>query len=207
MRAKSAGEVDVGRSFFNSASSSEKSLMRRGEVFLQVGKRVTVTRGGGVLRNPKNGGDIAKRQFVPNFQDEHLALFGRQPIDCGREAQFGVAAALKFGFGIGISFTCRVDLPARAPRIAAEQIECNRTDGGEEEGAVLDGMLLPPEANKCILDDVFGIGDRVNPLPREQDEARSELGKTDFPIFMRGDILHDLFRVFTFETPPEIEFV
>jgi hypothetical protein len=37
---------------------------------------------------------------------------------------------------------------------------------------------------------------RTNPLPRKKDQAWSELRKTDFPIFMRGDIVHDLFTVF-----------
>ena len=57
-------------------------------------------------------------------------------------------------------------------------------------------MLFAPETDKCILDDVLGIGRSADPLPCEKHKAGCKLAKTGFPIFMSDDILHDLCTVF-----------
>jgi len=60
----------------------------------------------------------------------------------------------------------------------------------------VDRMAAPPKANECFLNDIFRVGPRPHPLPRKKQQARCERGKTNFPIFMSRDILHDLFTVF-----------
>jgi 5'-deoxynucleotidase YfbR-like HD superfamily hydrolase len=57
-------------------------------------------------------------------------------------------------------------------------------------------MIAPPKPDESILHHIFRVGCRAHPLTRKKDEPRGELRKTNFPIFMAGDILHDLFRVF-----------
>jgi len=57
-------------------------------------------------------------------------------------------------------------------------------------------MIAPPKANKWFLNDIFRVGPRPHPLPRKKQQARRERGKTNFPIFMSRDIVHDLFMVF-----------
>jgi hypothetical protein len=57
---------------------------------------------------------------------------------------------------------------------------------------LLDGAKL----DECFLDNVFGVGSRPHPLPREEQQARREVRKATFPMFMSGDILHDFFTVF-----------
>jgi hypothetical protein len=57
-------------------------------------------------------------------------------------------------------------------------------------------MLFAPEANERFLHDVFGIGDGLDELSREKHEARRDFAETNFPIFINGDIVHDLFTVF-----------
>src|SRR5206468_12514839 len=52
------------------------------QAFLQVSQSVSITRCGGVLRNAECTGDLAKRKFVPDFQDEHLTLIVWQTADC-----------------------------------------------------------------------------------------------------------------------------
>lgn len=47
----------------------------------------------------------------------------------------------------------------------------------------------------------------MNELSREKDEAGRGFRETEFPIFMNGDIFHDLFTVFYIETPPTEAFV
>jgi hypothetical protein len=46
------------------------------------------------------------------------------------------------------------------------------------------------------LDNVLGVGCRARPLPGEQQQAGRKLGKAILPIFIGGDIFHDLFTVF-----------
>jgi hypothetical protein len=57
-------------------------------------------------------------------------------------------------------------------------------------------VLFSPKTNESFLDNVFRVGRRSRPLPREQQQAGCELGKANLPIFIGGDILHDLFTVF-----------
>src|SRR3984893_16728174 len=44
---------------------------------------------------------------------------------------------------------------------------------------------------KASLHHVLSVGRAPDPLPGEQDQPGRKLRKTDFPIFMSGDILHD----------------
>ena len=57
-------------------------------------------------------------------------------------------------------------------------------------------MLFSPEPDESFLDNVFGVGGRSRPLPREEHEAGRKLRKAGLPIFIGGNILHDLFTVF-----------
>ena len=58
-------------------------------------------------------------------------------------------------------------------------------------------MLLSPEADERVLDDVLRVRDRADELAGEKDKARPQFRETNFPIlFMSGDIFHDLFTVF-----------
>ena len=68
-------------------------------------------------------------------------------------------------------------------------------------------MLFAPEPDECFLDDVLRVRNGADELAREEDEAGSGFGETGFPIFISGDILHDLFTVFVIETPPTGAFV
>src|SRR3954464_8110299 len=53
-------------------------------------------------------------------------------------------------------------------------------------------MLFAPEFDERVLHDVFGIGDRLDELAGKENEAGRGFGKTNLPIFISGDILHDL---------------
>ncbi len=64
-----------------------------------------------------------------------------------------------------------------------------------------DGMLFAPEAHEGFLHDVLRVRERADKLAREKHEPGSGFRETEFPIFISGDILHDLLRVFHIETP------
>ena len=57
-------------------------------------------------------------------------------------------------------------------------------------------MLFSPKPNERFLNNVFRIGCRSRPLAREKHQAGRELRKANLPIFIGGDIFHDLFTVF-----------
>src|SRR5947209_6317016 len=46
-------------------------------------QRITVARGSGVGRNLKLPGNLLEREFTPDLEHEHLALFGGQPAKGG----------------------------------------------------------------------------------------------------------------------------
>jgi hypothetical protein len=84
----------------------------------------------------------------------------------------------------------------RAPAVAPEKIESDRANRRVKKAAVRDVMFFSPKTDESFLDNVFGVGRRSRPLPREQQQAGCELSKANLPIFIGGDILHDLFTVF-----------
>jgi hypothetical protein len=57
-------------------------------------------------------------------------------------------------------------------------------------------VFFSPKTDESFLDNVLGISCRSRPLPREQQQPGCELSKANLPIFIGGDILHDLFTVF-----------
>src|SRR5205085_3840772 len=71
------------------------------------------------------------------------------------------------------------------------EIERCGTNSRVKQGTVFNAEIASPEPDKGFLHHVFGIGRAPHPLPGEQDQPGRELRKTDFPIFMGGDILHD----------------
>src|SRR5438045_1860761 len=79
IRRKSSWPIGAGRSCFNSASNSKKSFMGL-QGLPERAKRVAIARGGGVRRNFQDGRDLGEGEFVPDFQDDYLPLFVRQPI-------------------------------------------------------------------------------------------------------------------------------
>src|SRR5438094_956528 len=81
--------------------------------------------------------------------------------------------------------------PPRPSVIPPNEIERSRTDGGVKQGAVFNAEIASPEPDKSFLHHVVGISRAPHPLPGEQNQPGRELRKTDFPIFMSGDILHD----------------
>src|SRR5438132_8055650 len=75
-------------------------------------------------------------------------------------------------------------------------IASNGTLSRVKQPDVRDVVSFSPETDESFLDNVFRIGRRSRPLPRKQHQAGCELGKASLPIFISGDILHDLFTVF-----------
>jgi len=68
-------------------------------------------------------------------------------------------------------------------------------------------VIASPKLDECFLNDVFRVSARPHPLPGEKQQAGCEFRKTTPPIFVSGDILHDLSRSFIFKTPPNADFV
>src|SRR5207237_9861150 len=90
-----------------------------------------------------------------------------------------------------LSLTKNFHFAPRSSVIPPNEIERSGTDSSVKQGAVFNAEIASPEPDKSFLHHVLGIGRPPHPLPGEQDQPGRELRKTDFPIFMGGDILHD----------------
>src|SRR5947207_4791019 len=102
-----------------------------------------------------------------------------------------VIQLLKLRLHAPLGLTKNFPFPSRSPVIPPNEIEGGGTNGGIKQGAVFDAEIASPEMDKSVLHHVLGISRAPDPLPGEQDQPGREVRKTDFPIFMRGDILHD----------------
>src|SRR6266513_230175 len=98
---------------------------------------------------------------------------------------------LKLRLHAPLGLTKNFHFPSRSPVIPPNEIEGRGTNGGIKQGAVFDAEIASPETDKSVLHHVLGISRAPDPLSGEQDQPGREVRKTDFPIFMRGDILHD----------------
>src|SRR5256714_6071545 len=94
IRALRFGDAGRGRSFFNSASSSEKSFMDN-KVLLEGAERVTITRRRRILGNRKGRRDLGKGELVPDLHDQHLPLFDWQKINGGSQSALRAIIEIK----------------------------------------------------------------------------------------------------------------
>src|SRR6266481_537661 len=90
-----------------------------------------------------------------------------------------------------LSLTKNFHFAPRSSVIPPNEIEGSGTDSGVKQGTVFNAEIASPEPDKSVLHHILGIGRAPHPLPGEQDQSGRELRKTDFPIFMGSDILHD----------------
>ena len=98
---------------------------------------------------------------------------------------------LKLRLHAPLGLTKNFHFAPRSSVIPPNEIERSGTDSSVKQGAVFNAEIASPEPDKSFLHHVLGIGRPPHPLPGEQDQPGRELRKTDFPIFMGGDILHD----------------
>src|ERR1700731_1377639 len=173
-----------------------RSRSYSGQILFKRSERVAITGRGRVLRNLESTRDFGKGELVPNLHYQHLALFVRQKIERGHERTLRFVLDLEQWLNCLIHFGNGSGFAASAPAVAPEKIESNGAHRCVKEAAIRDVMLFSPETDESFLDNVLRVGCRSRPLPREQQQAGRELGKAILPIFIGGDILHDLFTVF-----------
>ena len=90
-----------------------------------------------------------------------------------------------------LSLTKNFHFAPRSSVIPPNEIEGSGTDSCVKQGTVFNAEIASPEPDKGFLHHVLGIRRAPHPLPGEQDQPGRKLRKTDFPIFMGSDILHD----------------
>ena len=163
---------------------------------LEGAERIAVARGGGVLGDFQNVPDLGEGELVPDFQNDDLPLFVRQALHRGGEQLLAFVDGGELRLEMFRLILRDERFPAGAALVPAEPIERSRADGGVEQRAIFDRMLPPPKTDERVLHDVLGIGARVRPAAREEEQRGAELCETGFPIFMRNNALHDLFTVF-----------
>src|SRR3954469_21757421 len=143
-RALSSGETPRGRSFFSSASSSEKSFMGN-KVFLERAKRIAVARSRRVLGNSEGRRDLGEGEFVPDLHHQHLTLFHWQTIDSGSQLALRTIIEIKLRLRDLLHVGRSSGLTASAAGIFSEKIERDGADGGVKQSLVADAMLFAPE--------------------------------------------------------------
>src|SRR5205823_3984075 len=129
----------------------------------------------------------------PNLHYQHLPLLAWQKIERGDECALGIVFSVECRLHglIGVRKSSR--FTASPTAVAAKKIERDGPDRCVKKSTIADVVISSPKLDERFLNNVFGIGRRSCPLPREQHKAGCELTKPSFPIFIGGDILHDLF--------------
>ena len=123
-------------------------------------------------------------------------MFGGQEIKRGDQSSLRIILDVELGLHRLIDVRNCSRLTPRAPAIAADKIESNGTHGCVKETAVANVVMPSPKFDERFLNNIFRVSRRARPLPGEKHEAGREFRKASLPIFIGGDILHDLFTVF-----------
>src|SRR4029077_5601782 len=126
------------------------------------------------MRNAQCTGHLAKRQFVPDFQDEHLALVLRQTADCRSERRLRLIFPFKLRLDGWIGLSKNSGFASSATFVATDKIESDRTYRGVKQRAVVDLVVSPPKLDESFLDNVFGISCRSRPLPGKKQQAGTD---------------------------------
>jgi ketosteroid isomerase-like protein len=118
-------------------------------------------------------------------------LISWQMVERCHQLALRIIQLLKLRLHRPLSLTKNFHFAPRSSVIPPNEIEGSGTDSGVKQGTVFNAEIASPEPDKGFLHHVFGIGRAPHPLAGEQDQPGRELRKTDFPIFMGSDILHD----------------
>src|SRR4029453_9601754 len=110
------------------ATLSSHSQARRNrslwlQAFLQIHQSVSISGRCRILRNAERSGDFVKRKFVPDFQDEHLALILWQTADCRSERGLRLVFPFKLRFDGWIGVGQNSSLTPRTAFVATDKIE------------------------------------------------------------------------------------
>src|SRR5262245_17333814 len=127
------------------------------QALLQIRQGVSISRRGGILRNAERASDLAKREFIPDFQDEHLALIVWQTADCRGERGLRLIFPLELRLDSWIGFGKRSGLTSSTAFVATDKIESDRAHSREKQRAIINLVVSPPEFDESFLDNVFGI--------------------------------------------------
>src|SRR6266404_7444790 len=146
---------------------SRKNRSYRGQILFQIGERVSIPGRGCVLRNFESARDFSKSEAVPDFHHQHLPLLVRQKIERSHKRALRFVLNLEHWLDSLIGFGSGSEFAASASAVAPEKIKRNGSHRRVEEATVRDVVLFPPKTNESFLDNVFGVGRRSRPLPRE----------------------------------------
>src|SRR4030095_1105125 len=133
------------------------------QAFLQVHQSVSISGRCRILRNAERSGDLVKRKFVPDFQDEHLALILWQTADCRSERGLRLAFPFKLRLDGWIGVGEDSSLTPGAAFVARDKIESDRAHSGVKERAIVNFVVSPPKLDESFLHNVFGISCRSRP--------------------------------------------
>ena len=118
-------------------------------------------------------------------------MIARQTVERRHQFSLGIIQLLKLRLHRPLGVRKNFHLAPGSPVIPPNKIERSRSNCSVKQGAIFDAEIASPEADESILHHILGVRCTSDPLPGEQDQTRCQFRKTDFPIFMSGDILHD----------------
>ena len=154
------------------------------------GKRITVAGGGGVGWDLEGLADLLEREFVPDLEDEHLALDGGQALQRGFNlvAAVGVLAGLGFESAVALLEAAVGLFLAGCPAgVAAGVVKRGPADGRDKQGlrVAREVPLVAPVTDEGFLDHILGIGERAGPLAG----AQQQLGAVGFEPVFPGSVI------------------
>src|SRR5438045_9184238 len=100
-------------------------------------------------------------------------------IECRHQLALRIVHLLKLRLHCPFRFPEDFDFTPRPPIIPTDEVESGGTDGGVNEGAIIDTEIASPDSIKRSLHHVFSNGCTLIPLAGIQENTPRTLCKTD----------------------------
>ena len=162
-------------------------LLELAQIVRELFKSVAVAGGGGVGGNGERLGNLQEREAAPGFHDDHFAQFGAEVLD-GIAQQQRLLVLLQQRIEPDVLEVVEIDdglLTFFAAGFAAVQIEAAEANGGKDQGQVGRAaaliLLIMPEAQDGLLQQVLGVLLAIAPAAGKHQQTRAVFGQPSFP--------------------------
>ncbi|HET7537719.1 MAG TPA: hypothetical protein VFJ90_14765, partial [Candidatus Didemnitutus sp.] len=147
----------------------DSSMAKRFELLAEGVQGVAIAGGRRVGRNAEDLADLLEREFLPDLECEHFALFDRQALERGFNFLATLVTLARKFLEIGFTFfepTFGFLFASGAAVVTSGKIERGPPNRSDEKRLWIARKLalMPPVPDEGVLDDILRVGHRTGPL-------------------------------------------